>query len=182
MPFQKGNQLGKLNKGKSHQAWNKGKKLSAEHIRKLSISHIGIKMPPFTEDHKRKIGDANSISLLGNPGYWIGKKHPHSEESKNKISSSLKGEKSYRWKGGITPMNVKIRTSVEYRNWRHKVFQRDDYRCIDCGERGGKLEADHIYQFSKYPSLRFEVLNGQTLCESCHKEKTIFERTGICAI
>ena len=26
MPFQKGNQLGKLNKGKSHQAWNKGKK------------------------------------------------------------------------------------------------------------------------------------------------------------
>ena len=56
--------------------------------------------------------------------------------------------------------------------WRKAIFQRDDYRCLDCGERGGELNADHIFPFSKYPRLRFMLENGQTLCKNCHKQKT----------
>jgi hypothetical protein len=40
-----------------------------------------------------------------------------------------KGADSGRWKGGITPINVKIRTSKEYKEWRKEVFCRDKYTC-----------------------------------------------------
>jgi len=57
-----------------------------------------------------------------------------------------------------------------YRDWRLAVFERDDYRCFDCGERGGRLEAHHIYAFAKYPRLRLVMENGITLCRECHKK------------
>ena len=98
--------------------------------------------------------------------------------NKNKPYLQIRGEKNPAWKGGITPEIIKIRQSFEMDKWAREGKIRDDYRCRDCGEKGGKLESDHIYQFSKYPKLRFEPLNHQTLCKSCHKQKTIFERIG----
>lgn len=74
------------------------------------------------------------------------------------------------WKGGVTPEQRAVRTSATYRYWRKHVFQRDDYTCQACGERGGKLNADHELPFALYPDLRFEILNGRTLCEDCHKK------------
>lgn len=59
-----------------------------------------------------------------------------------------------------------------YMEWRKAVFTRDDYTCVDCGKRGGRLTADHIKMWSIFPELRYEVSNGQTLCEKCAKEKT----------
>lgn len=81
-----------------------------------------------------------------------------------------RGESNTNWKGGITPLNEKTRKSVEYKKWRDLVFRRDDYTCQKCGKRGGDLEADHDLPFSLFPDLRFEVLNGQTLCKKCHRE------------
>ena len=79
------------------------------------------------------------------------------------------GSKSHLWKGGITPKNHQIRTSLEYKNWRVKVFERDNYTCQECGKKGGYLEVDHIKQFAYFPKLRFEVSNGRTLCMKCHR-------------
>ena len=87
--------------------------------------------------------------------------------------STRKKEKGINWRGGITPINYAIRESLEYKEWRSSVFERDNYTCQVCGEIGGKLEADHIKMFSKFPELRFELSNGQTLCKSCHKIKTV---------
>jgi hypothetical protein len=96
--------------------------------------------------------------------------HKHSAETRRKMrESSRKGEESPFWKGGITPENKKVRHSLEYRLWRTAVFERDNYTCVWCRVRGGKLNADHIKRFSQYPELRFAIDNGRTLCEPCHK-------------
>jgi 5-methylcytosine-specific restriction endonuclease McrA len=64
----------------------------------------------------------------------------------------------------------RLRASTEYRQWRTAVFKRDDYTCQDCGVRGGRLNADHIKRFADFPDLRFDVSNGRTLCEGCHRK------------
>lgn len=63
-----------------------------------------------------------------------------------------------------------IRSSGEYAQWRTQVFERDKYTCQKCGQKGGSLNAHHIKPFAKFPDLRLELSNGQTLCESCHKK------------
>jgi len=114
-----------------------------------------------------------------------------SKETKQKISEAHKGTKhpwmvevckrragplSNLWKGGITPENAKIRSSQAMQEWRNGVFERDDYMCGFCGQRGGRLQADHIRPFNLYPEFRFDTGNGQTLCKECHTKKTNLDR------
>lgn len=85
-------------------------------------------------------------------------------------SKNITGSKSSNWRGGVTPLNLRQRTSKQNKEWRLKVFERDGYTCQRCGDkRGGNLRAHHIKPFSDFPELRFKVSNGETLCESCHK-------------
>lgn len=92
-----------------------------------------------------------------------------STEMREQIAESKRGEKNPCWKGGITPTNMVIRASAEYRLWRESVFLRDEYTCVWCGVRGGNLNADHIKPFAYFPELRFAIDNGRTLCVPCHK-------------
>lgn len=80
------------------------------------------------------------------------------------------GPNNANWKGGITPENKQARASAAYAEWRTSVFTRDKYTCVWCGQRGGKLHADHIKPFSTHHHLRFDVNNGRTLCVACHKK------------
>ena len=64
--------------------------------------------------------------------------------------------------------NLQIRRSPEYRVWRTTVFERDNYTCVWCGQRGKRLAADHIKPFAYFPDLRLEIDNGRTLCVNCH--------------
>ncbi len=83
-------------------------------------------------------------------------------------STKQKGDKSHRWEGGKTSEAMLIRTSAAYAEWRSAVFARDNYICQICGDRGGKLHADHILPFSTHPDKRLDVDNGRTLCQQCH--------------
>lgn len=85
-------------------------------------------------------------------------------------SNLRRGPLNNKWRGGITPQIMRIRTSPEMRAWRLAVFQRDNYTCQACGERGGDKHADHIKPFALYPELRFDVGNGRTLCVPCHRK------------
>lgn len=86
------------------------------------------------------------------------------------FSKANSGSSNCNWQGGKTPINQQIRNSKEMAIWRNHVFQRDDYTCQACATRGLKLHADHELPFSLFPDLRFEILNGRTLCVSCHKK------------
>ena len=77
-------------------------------------------------------------------------------------------------KGGVSKINGDIRFSLEYKNWRRAVFQRDNYTCQNCNQKGGYLEADHIKPFAYFSELRLEVSNGRTLCKPCHRKTNTF--------
>jgi len=66
------------NKGKSSPL--KGRKLSLDHIKKLSESHIGLKYPDFSEEHRKKLSIAQT-----------GKKH--TEETIQKMKDNHVGNK-----------------------------------------------------------------------------------------
>ena len=101
------------------------------------------------------------------------------QKGKNKIIKNpvdRSGAKNPHWKGGIGGINVIIRRSKEYREWREKVFKRDNWTCRECGKRSKKncylrIEAHHIKLFALFPELRFKIDNGLTLCKKCHDKK-----------
>lgn len=151
----------------------KGKKLSLEHRKALSLAKIGIKHGhktnngnvawnkgiPHTPELKAKLKITRARQVM----------KPRSEEFRRKMSENRKGDKWYTWRGGITPINRAIRNQVEYKLWREAVFKRDNWTCVFCFVKGGTLNADHIKPFAYYPELRFALDNGRTLCVSCHK-------------
>lgn len=94
---------------------------------------------------------------------------PLSEETKRKLSIALSGENSPSWKGGLTLKGRNFRKSSQYKKWRSKVFERDNYTCKMCGETPERLEANHIKPLYKYPELRVNIDNGETLCNICHR-------------
>ena len=92
-------------------------------------------------------------------------------KKENFINSKIcKKEEHGNWKGGITDENTMIRKSVNYKNWRMRVFKRDSYTCKKCGQVGGKLNSHHINCFSINKSMRLILKNGITLCYDCHKQ------------
>ncbi len=81
---------------------------------------------------------------------------------------TLVGPLNKQYKGKISE-NRAFRSRAEYKKWRKAVFERDNYTCQFCGERGGKLNADHILPFAVFPDLRLDIDNGRTLCVPCHR-------------
>ena len=101
------------------------------------------------------------------------KGYKFSEEHRKKLSKAkkgLKGPKSNNWQGGLSSENHLIRNSAEFREWREKVFKKDNYTCQKCKKHGGNiyLHRHHIMRFAKYIKYRFIVEFCQTLCKECH--------------
>jgi hypothetical protein len=150
----------------------KGKKpihpMSIETRAKLSKSLMGHNVSIET---RNKISEKRKGKYSGKNSPTYGKTRPR--EIIEKIIESNKrrrGEKSSLWIDGRTPVNKAIRGSVEYKLWRKSVFERDNYTCVLCGQRGGDKHADHIKPFAHYPELRFALNNGRTLCVPCHRK------------
>jgi 5-methylcytosine-specific restriction endonuclease McrA len=139
-----------------------------------------------TVETKRKIGKSNSVALKGYKQSEERKKRQKEivrkiweSGKRSRVNLGVTGSKNVNWKGGVTPINEKIRKSSEYKLWREAVFARDGYTCIWCGKKGGELNADHIKPFAYYPELRFAIDNGRTLCVPCHKTTDTYSGKGL---
>lgn len=137
----------------------RGATMSLEAREKIRKHHIkfGIKPPP----------------LFSWRGKKFSKEHIRNLSLSHKNSPNTKhGDQCWNWRGGITPVYLRIRNSQEYKRWRKFVLERDRYSCVSCGvsRNEKKLHADHIKPFALFESLRFVVENGRTLCVDCHKK------------
>ena len=140
---------------------------SVETRKKISESHMGQKA--WNKGKKGRFKNQNIDGLKIGRGWNKDKKLGFIPKCAFKKGENF-GDKNHAWKGGITPINKKIRDSIEYKLWRTAVFKRDNYTCVWCGDNtGGNLNADHIKPFAYYPELRFVIDNGRTLCVKCHK-------------
>jgi len=93
------------------------------------------------------------------------------------------GKESKQYKNGTTKIIELIRKSVQYREWRNAVYERDNYTCTKCN-KNGFLNCHHIESFTvlveslnvdttnwrKFYKELFNIDNGITLCKECHAE------------
>jgi len=153
----------------------KGRSLSEQTKEKMKGRIAWNKNKKYTEEEKKKI---NIDGLKLGPGWNKG-----IEKSIPVNSGSFKkGQIPWNWKGGNTLLFVKIRTCIEYRNWRIAIFKRDWFTCQLCGYKERKIEAHHIESFktiieeNNINSLEnaldceelFKIDKGITLCKKCH--------------
>ncbi len=180
------NSKGQFVKGKV--PFNKGKKASLETRRKQSLSK---KLAGIVPPSRKGIPPTNK-GIKATPEQRAKLSRAQTERfkreepwNKGKKFFQITGENHFRWKGGVTPINEKIRRSVEYKVWRRSVFERDGGACAWCGSTED-LQADHIQPFAYFPELRFVVENGRVLCLPCHKTtptyknkkyKTVYEES-----
>jgi hypothetical protein len=63
-------------------------------------------------------------------------------------------------------------TTPEYKDWRKKVCERDNWKCqLDDGSCSKIIHAHHILRWSLWKDLRYKVSNGITLCKKHHPLK-----------
>lgn len=85
--------------------------------------------------------------------YISGEEHPNWDHSKSKEERE------------------KNRWLHEQKIWRKIIYERDNYTCQRCGDdRGGNLVAHHINSYDWCKDERWNIDNGITLCNKCHKE------------
>lgn len=123
-----------------------------------------------SEKTKQKLVEAWKIRRL----------NPVSQETRKKMSVAGLGKPNFSIKGDRHPRWIKDRSKLKHprlwntpecMQWRKSVFERDNYTCQDCGDNtGGNLNAHHKKSWKDYPNLRFDINNGLTLCEVCHRK------------
>lgn len=161
---------------------------------------IAFKNHIVTDETKIKIGLANKNKLLGIVPKSAFKKGSATWNKGKK--GYLSGNKHYNWQGGKTIIYDLIRNSLESKQWKLNVFQKDNFTCVECGKKDRTIEAHHLKRFSailkeflqeysqfspiedKETLLRlaitykpfWETSNGKTLCENCHNLISSLER------
>jgi len=149
-----------------------------EVAKKISLSHLG-KYP--SEETKRKMSESRKkycakMKKLKKPKickfcgkeFWNKNGNPKQKFCSKKCEGmNNRGSRNPNWRGGKF-LERRPRESIRYKLWRLAVFERDNFTCQKCKQKGGKLVAHHLKSWTKYPKLRYEISNGKTLCLQCH--------------
>ena len=158
--------------GKGFIAWayeaRNGRKFCSPSCRSKKVCFQKGNRVALGNKHSAKTRKKMSESHKGNTdGFQIGQPSVFKGEKRE----NLRGKNHWNWQGGITPINQKIRGSLEYKIWEDGVKSINKWNCQKCGDaRISKLVAHHIQSFAQYPELRFALDNGIAFCRDCHKE------------
>lgn len=143
----------------------RGRSLTEEQKKKISLSSVGKNGTnlgkKFSKEHKDKIRK----SQLSLPKEVVALR----KEQFSKIRMNATGKDNPAWKGGVSKIGQKLRTSKEYIEWRTAIVKRDGFRCKNCGHINVKFEVHHIESFAKNPEKRLDINNGITYCKPCHR-------------
>lgn len=135
----------------------------------------------FIAQKEQKKKERNRISVVCETCSTSFETHPCTLRKKNVRFCSMKCR---RLSPKRSPLRLLLRGGALYKEWRTRVFERDDYSCQICKKIGGKLNADHIKPFShilrenEIDSLEkamncmdlWIIENGRTLCVDCHRK------------
>lgn len=148
----------------------KGAILSEESRKKISLRNKGYK-------HSLEAKQKMSLSRLGDNNHFHNK--IHSIDSRKKMSES---RKKFLKESGQKPWNYiedrsklakrQIRNDSAYIEWRSSVLKRDNWKCQLANEKcEGKIVVHHIFPWHQFPTLRYKLANGITLCHIHHPRK-----------
>lgn len=117
---------------------------------KESREKIRLKMQ--TEHYRKNASEIKKGSK--NPMYGItGAKHPKYDPNLSEIE------------------RIKKRINNDKYDWRLSIFKRDKFTCQVCQDsQGGNLVAHHLNCYKYFPEERWDISNGVTLCNACHRE------------
>lgn len=83
------------------------------------------------------------------------------------MASARRREKSPRWIPDRARLK-ELRRFGPVLAWSKSVIERDS-SCVVCLSND-ELQSHHIYGWSEFPELRFNISNGVTLCKHCHRD------------
>lgn len=63
-----------------------------------------------------------------------------------------------------------LSSTKNMRIFRESVFERDDYSCDICKDKGVTINAHHLNGYHWFEEGRYDPENGVTMCEICHKD------------
>jgi len=100
------------------------------------------------------------------------------------LSHRLRLSESHKKKDSVRLLIKRLRENITYKEWRQKIFSRDNWTCQKCYKKGGYLEAHHKRTLSLLLKeyniktledaikcrLLWKIDNGITLCKKCHIE------------
>ena len=154
------------NKSYTGRKWPESQKIAFKAKRKLQKPRSGFKQ---TDEIKKRISEGVKRRYATDPTL-----RKRQSESHRKSDS-----------GKARKLMYLIRNCYKYRLWRSDVYTRDNFTCVHClDSKGGNLHPDHIEPLSfiiRHYDIRtieqahdseaiWDINNGRTLCESCHKE------------
>ncbi len=86
-----------------------------------------------------------------------------------KVSEMTVENQKNRFKNGRLSDKFKAFSHINNEGrWRIKVLKRDNYTCQLCGYKPARV-VHHINSRNYYPSLKYDIDNGLTVCDACHK-------------
>ena len=125
----------------------------------------------------------HGIALDEYGNHRLRKNRVFSEQHLANLRKSRKEKRTFgaanpNWKGGLTDVNRRLRTSVEYKEWRNSALILRGNKCQECGVVDGsvcdccgtrvKLHVHHVKSFAKFPESRFDPENSEILCPKCY--------------